>query len=464
MKNLVIEGRLQAIENKLEMHSKLLIEIKNIVMKSNHSISPKEVSSVKVKNINDPRIKIKKLEAGRQKTKEELQHNSFEEDKLPRKEGVEKELLEAYDITRNGRDVLDSKINEIFTSERCSSTKKCVVEPIDVSISSGKEEINNKKHLIKILESLEKSRNIELKKFNSNINEVQKKTINHSCLEAYSSLNNANTERKRPRIKLIKKGNKGNKGRKHINGIKTIQLNQLPGNCLELLCEFLGNKAQILSLSKKILEVYSQCRLQGIARQITFKEQTKYNCSDSSSSEYELVRFYYHNKEKIFVLSEKSRKYFNKIRMEDWEKTRKMICEERISERDLIILKLFFGLMGMQWVYFDDFIDKCKSFLQVDINSNFRIIRVVIMDPVEMFNFERENVERLGKLMFIINPTLLNLPPKKIITFFDILAVVVTEGLLFARLIDVNTIVDQELENLRKEKEILENYLRLTQA
>lgn len=141
-----------------------------------------------------------------------------------------------------------------------------------------------------------------------------------------------------------------------------------------------------------------------------------------------------------------------------------MVSEGTASEGNLIVLKLLFGLMGFQWAYFDNFIEECQLFLQTEINSKIRGDTIAIADPVELFNFERENVERLWKLLFAEDLAKVDLPPRRRVTFFDVVAAAVTEALQFARLIDTNRMGDLELEELRRERAILENYIILFQV
>eukprot|EP00826_Nyctotherus_ovalis_P059836 TRINITY_DN8358_c0_g1_i19.p1 TRINITY_DN8358_c0_g1~~TRINITY_DN8358_c0_g1_i19.p1 ORF type:complete len:455 (+),score=140.55 TRINITY_DN8358_c0_g1_i19:139-1503(+) len=450
---------------------------------SERSASPKEITTARLRNYNDPLIRTKMLATLRQRAKEISAPKSKdkagslggnrEEKKVQGAEelGEERDILEMCNLARNGKQVLDCKINEIFNTQQPAEVKR-IVEPIDVSIRSsrhttakGSTGSRSKKQLIKILESVTRSRNVMLQNMQTNIKSKKKaeQLANHSCADAYSSLDRFfKNDREKTRGKVKISLNKMKGGKKALS-YRAMRLERLPGNCLELVCEFFGNKSQILILSKRVLTAYSEFRLKEIGKQIAFREQTRCN-DDSSSSGYELVRFLLTKKEKLFVLSERTRKQFNKIRPDNWQTACEMISEGTMSEGNLIVLKLLFGLMGLQWAYFDNFIEECQLFLQTGINSKVGDNRIVIADPVETFNFERENVERLWKVLFAEDLTKVDLPPKRRATFFDVVAAVVTEGLQFARLIDTNRMGDLELEELRRERAILENYIILFQV
>ena len=111
---------------------------------------------------------------------------------------------------------------------------------------------------------------------------------------------------------------------------------------------------------------------------------------------------------------------------------------------------------------------RISTTLQRIVLNSLKIIAILVImilkigintDPDEFFNFTSINIERLSKLVLSTDLNKVEIPPKSRTTFFDVLAISITEALQFMKILDPKVGAGQIYEELRNEKSNLEKYL-----
>jgi len=172
-----------------------------------------------------------------------------------------------------------------------------------------------------------------------------------------------------------------------------------------------------------------------------------------------------------FMLSHSSRKDYANLMKIDWEILLDPNLELRLSSKDLLILKLYFALMGKDY-YINStkvFVGLCKKFFIVN-KLNLCISLLVFyrkkaraMNPELTFNFSVENIEKIKSLLHVIKSEVALLSDAKTIHLFDLFAVMVNEALQFANLVPNSRSgkEDQIMKSLKKYEKIKKRMQRL---
>ena len=270
------EGRLISMERTLEMHSKLLVEIRNMI---NFIISGQKINSSDFGN----------------------RFNSMKQSDIEKSE------------EKPEKRIVDSTINDIFNCTTAEVAKKeLIIEPIDISIGGGSsipktvqgnyETLKERKKPMLVLNSIKTSRNSRIDKSTTAVNTL--KNSKNSLREGGSPIDvNRNAPRENEcaktfqgnSFKSTRKNSNSNEGEKtHRNDpnfTKKVVVKSytkrgfaaLPGNCLDLVAKFIGNKLFVFLCNKEILCNYSKHKLKQVKEKIAHYKQSSTASSDDPS-------------------------------------------------------------------------------------------------------------------------------------------------------------------------------------
>ena len=158
------------------------------------------------------------------------------------------------------------------------------------------------------------------------------------------------------------------------------------------------------------------------------------------------------------MLSIGTKKTYESLLKSNWE----ILSNTKIefSPKNLFILKLYFALMGKKYhVYFNKaFIPLIRHFFELHkddlcISSNNSLARA--MNPETAFDFGAENVEKLRTLLLSVKAEAAVLTESKSEYLFEVLAMVVNEGLHFAQVMQ-----DKKEYHTEEAVQVLEKKMR----
>ncbi len=138
-----------------------------------------------------------------------------------------------------------------------------------------------------------------------------------------------------------------------------------------------------------------------------------------------------------------TKREFDRMLRSDWELLCDPQLEQRLTAKDVIILKLYFALMGKEYYHNTTrtFVSLCKKYFGI-CRSNIGIISISLplmigraMNPENAFSFVSENVEKVRGLLQTLKSEAAQLADTQNSPLFDLLAVIVNEGLQFAQLV-----------------------------
>ena len=127
----------------------------------------------------------------------------------------------------------------------------------------------------------------------------------------------------------------------------------------------------------------------------------------------------------------------------DWETLNDSSLEQKLSQKDTLILKLYFALMGKDYYTTNStklFLGLCKKFFGANrpnlcTTCTHHTIIARVMNPETAFHFTGENIEKLRVLLHSIKAEASSLAGAKTTHLFDLFAIIVNEGLQYAQVI-----------------------------